>query len=177
MRRREGVVDIGIAERRQRLRKTRIVGLLALVEAQIFEQRDLARLEGGDNPLRLGTDAVGRKLHRPAADRAAQRLDDRAQGLRRVGPFRAPEMRHDDHLGAFRDQRLDGRRKALDAGRIGDLAVLDRHVQIGADQHALPADIEIVDRAEPRHRLLPFLPKALSYIAKPRLRHTSSRDA
>src|SRR5438309_4371378 len=64
-------------------------------------------------------------------------------------------MRHHDDPGALRDQRLDGRRQALDAGRVGDLAVLDRHVQIGAQQHALIGDIEFVERAEPRH--LPIL--------------------
>jgi hypothetical protein len=153
---RKGIVDIGVAERRKRLCETRIVGLLALVEAQIFEERDLAGFEGGDNALRLGADAVRRKSHRSAADRAAQRLDDCAQRLRRIRPLRPPEMRHDDNLGAFRDQRLDGRRQALDTRRIGDLAVLDRDVQIGADQHALPPDIEIVERAEPRHGPLPF---------------------
>src|SRR5262249_46255255 len=39
-----------------------------------------------------------------------------------------------------------------DAGRVGDDAVLDRHVEIGAHQHALAADLEIVERAKFRHR-------------------------
>src|SRR5436305_426808 len=64
----------------------------ALVEAQIFEQRDLARLEGGNNPLRLGADAVRREIYRPP-DRPAQRLDERAQRQFRVRPLGPAEMR------------------------------------------------------------------------------------
>ena len=92
VRRREGVVDIGVAERGERLRECRVVGFFALVEAQIFEQRDLARLEGGNNPLRLGADAVRREIYRPP-DRPAQRLDERAQRQFRVRPLGPAEMR------------------------------------------------------------------------------------
>ena len=60
-------------------------------------------------------------------------------------------MRHHDDLGALPDQRLDGRREPLDPGRVGDRAVLDRHVQIGAQQHPFAAHIDVVEGAEFRH--------------------------
>ena len=61
-------------------------------------------------------------------------------------------MRHHDHRRTLGDQRLDGRREALDAGRVGDDAVLDRDVQIGAQQHPLAAHIDVVEGQKVGHR-------------------------
>ncbi len=151
VRRRERVIDIEVAERRQLLREAGVVLFLLRVEAQVFQQRHLAGVQCGDDARRLGADAVAGEMHRPAADRPAQRLDQGPQRLRRIGALRAAEMRHHDDLGAAADERLDGRREALDAGRVGHLAVPDRYVQIGAQQHPLAGDVEIVRRAKPRH--------------------------
>ena len=152
MRRRERVIDIEIAELRELRGEVRVVLLLARVEAQIFQQRDLARLQRGDDPLGLGSDAIGRETHGAAAGSARQRLDKRAQRLRRVRPLRPAEMRHHDRLAAALDNRREGRREPFDAGRVGHLAVPDRDVQIGAHQNAFAGDIEIVEGAEARHR-------------------------
>ena len=78
MRCREGVIDIGVAELSQGLGEFRVVRLLALVKAQVFEQRDVAGLQPIHHSLRLGSDAVGGEVHCLAADRAAQRCDQRA---------------------------------------------------------------------------------------------------
>src|SRR5437763_1876295 len=119
-------------------------------------------------------------MHRAPADRPRQRRNERAQRLRRIRTLRPAEMRHHDDPGAFSDQRLDRRRQALDAGRVGHLAVLDRHVQVGAQQHPLAGDLEIIERAKPRHdMLLPMLTLASSYrrvwglFANPPMRSTS----
>ena len=37
------------------------------------------------------------------------------------------------------------------SGGVGHHAVLDRHVQIGAQQHAFAADLEVVDREKLGH--------------------------
>src|SRR5215469_17687173 len=74
-------------------------------------------------------------------------------------------MRHHDDPGAARNQCLDCRREALDASGVGDLAVLDRHVEVGAQQYALTPDIEIVDRMKPRHRPAPLLELAVAIKA------------
>src|SRR3954471_18697133 len=89
-------------------------------------------------------------------------------------------MRHDRHPRALCQQRLDRRRQPLDAGRVGDLAVLDRDIQVGAHQHAFAGDIEIVCCAKPRHGA----PRSMFFgvtstaksrpIAKPRAWHNSS---
>ncbi|GLQ56821.1 hypothetical protein GCM10010862_40800 [Devosia nitrariae] len=60
------------------------------------------------------------------------------------------------------NQFADGRDDALDTGRVGDLAVGDRHVEIGPQQHALTPKIEIFEGFESRgHRVTVI-------VAKPR---------
>ena len=61
-------------------------------------------------------------------------------------------MGKQDDLGALGRQFLDGRSDALDAGRIGDLAVGDGNIEVDADKHALARDVgEIVECLESRH--------------------------
>ena len=61
----------------------------------------------------------------------------------RIGPALGPaEMRDDDDAGAALGQVLQARHQPLQPRRVGDLAVLDRHVEIGAHQHALALDVE-----------------------------------
>ena len=63
-------------------------------------------------------------------------------------PFRPAEMREQDDLAALVGDFGDGRRDALDAGRVGDLAVLHRHVEVDAQQHALALDVGLIEGAE-----------------------------
>ena len=64
-------------------------------------------------------------------------------------------MRQQDDLRALVGEFQDGRRDALDAGRVGHLAVGDRHVEVDADQHALAPDVaDPVERLECGHRAL-----------------------
>ena len=72
--------------------------------------------------------------------------------------LRPAEMGEQDDLGALVGELEDGRRDALDAGRVGDLAVGDRHVEVDADQHALALDVaDVVERLESGHRHLLFV--------------------
>ncbi len=173
MRRGKGVIDINLAELGQRLGEVGRICFLARVEAQIFEERHRSGLEGGDNPPRRFADAVFGERDPTAAERPPQRGDHRAQRQFRVGPaLRPAEMRHDDDRGTVAEQRLDGRGQAFDPGRVGDLAVLDRDVEIGAQQHPLAAHIDIVEGQESGHVLLRpvgFLPPILAPPKRPRL--------
>ena len=69
------------------------------------------------------------------------------------GPSFGPaEMGEQDDLGALAGQFGDGRRDALDAGGVGDLAVGDGHVEVDPHQHALAADVaDIVEGLEGGH--------------------------
>ncbi len=60
----------------------------------------------------------------------------------------AAEMGQQDHLAIVAHDLADGGDQALDAGGIGDFAIGDRHVQIGAQQHALAGEIEFIEGLE-----------------------------
>ncbi len=147
MRRRERVVDVNVAERGELRDELRIVVLLALVEAGILEAEDFALPHGGDGSLRSFADAVRCERHRPV-EHPGNGRDQRLQRLLRIKSFRTPEMRQQDHLAALVGNFPDGRSRARDAGRIGDLAVLDRHIEVDADQHAFAPDIGLIERAK-----------------------------
>jgi hypothetical protein len=101
------------------------------MEAQIIQQQHLARLQRAHGVLCQRADAVlgeGDRL----AQRLGQRLDERLQRHFRhalaVGPA---EVAEHDHLGALGGKLGERRRGALDAGRVGHLAILHRHVVVG----------------------------------------------
>ena len=57
-------------------------------------------------------------------------------------------MGEQDHLAALVGNLPNGGSHALDAGRIRDLAVLDRHVEIDAHEHALAPYVGLIEGAE-----------------------------
>jgi hypothetical protein len=61
-------------------------------------------------------------------------------------------MGKQNDLGTLFRQLMDRRRHALDARRVGNLAVRDGNVEIDADKHTLACDVgEIVECLESRH--------------------------
>ena len=95
------------------------------VEARVLEQADAL---------------VGQEL--------AQPLLDRLQGERGVGPLGAAEMRHEHDLaGAAVEQEPDRRQRGPDARVVGDAPVLERDVEVDADERALAGDVGALDRA------------------------------
>ena len=145
---REGVVDIDVAELGHLLDESRIVLLLALVEAGVLEQEDVAVLHFGDGVGGDLPDAVVRE-----GDRALDDLGDRgSDGLQRIflvpGAFRPAEMGEQDHLAALVGDFGDRRGDALDARRVGHLAVLGRNVEIDPQEDALAREAGVVERAE-----------------------------
>ena len=94
-------------------------------------------------------DAVLGEADRPLDD-VRDRVGDRLQRLLRVAALRPAEMREQDHLAALVGDLGDGRRDALDAGGVGDLAVLHRHVEIDAQEHALALHVGVIEGAEVR---------------------------
>ena len=93
--------------------------------------------------MRAGVpDAILGKGDGLAAQRLGQHLRDRAQ--RHLGHWlavRAAEMGQHDDLGPAFGKLGDRRSASLDAGGVGDAAVLHRHVEIGAHEHALAGDV------------------------------------
>ena len=135
---RERVVDVEVAQRGELVGEGRIALLLAGVEAQVLEQRHAAVRQGIDHGVGELADAVGREADVDAAQRLRQRLDDRRQAHRALGLALGPaEMRQHDDLGTLARQLLERLAGALDPGRVGDLAVLHRHVEVDPHQHPL----------------------------------------
>ena len=147
----KGVVDVEIAERRQPGREIGIVLLFFGVEAQVFEHDDVAAGHGRDHGLGLRPYAIRGEGH-GAPGRGGQRRGHRTQRHRvhhlALGPA---QVRGDHHLGPLVRQFQERRHRAVDARGVGDGAVLHGHVEVGAHQHPLAGDIEVVDGLELGH--------------------------
>jgi hypothetical protein len=63
-------------------------------------------------------------------------------------------MREQDRLAALGCNLGDGRRNALDAREVGDLAGLHRHIEIDPQQHALALHVDVVEGLELFHASL-----------------------
>src|SRR5215471_257024 len=80
-------------------------------------------------------------------------------------------MGEQDHLAALVGNLPDGRSHALDAGRVRDLAVLDRHIEIDAHEHALAPHVSLIERVE--HVSAHCSRVRPAYPSQPRLKKTS----
>ena len=120
------------------------------MEAGVFQAQDIAVLHPGDGGFRFRADAVFGESHRPLDD-ARDFGGDGLQRILRIKPLRPVEMRQQDHLAALVGELGDGRDDLLDAGGVGDLAVLHRHVEVDAQQDALAFDVGVVEAAEGVH--------------------------
>jgi hypothetical protein len=98
-----------------------IVLCLARIEARVLEHGD---------PL------VGEELTQPGLDRL-----HRERGVR---PTRPAEMRADDDLGSLTlEQQLERRQRDADPRVVGHLPVLERDVQVRADENPPAGDIGV----------------------------------
>ena len=74
-----------------------------------------------------------------------------------LGPV---EMAAHDDLGALAGEFADGGRQAFDARQVGDLAVADGNVEVGAQQDALAGDVQVIEGAKGHGELRTPLPLA-----------------
>ena len=115
----EGVVDEDVAVGGELFGEGRIVLFLALVEAGVFQKQDVAVARacrdclGGFWPMQSAAKATGRPMISAMASAIGSSENSGS------GPsFRPAEMRQQDDLGALVGKFEDGRRDALDAGRV-----------------------------------------------------------
>ena len=129
VRRAEGVVDEEVAALGQLTRELGIVRRLAGVEARVLEHLD---------PL----------VRQERAQPLAHRLDPE----RGILALRPAEVRADADAGrAALEQQLERRQRRPDARVVGDPPVLERDVQVGADEDGLAVDVRVADRARQPH--------------------------
>ncbi len=147
----ERVVHPHVAELGELGGEEGIVLLLALVEARVLQNQDVAILHRRDRLFGGGTDAVIGE-----GDRLAQHLADGGdhllQRILRVGSvLRAAEVGEQDRLAAGVDDVEDRRGRRADARVVGDLAVSHRDVEVDADENALALHVDVVEGAEGGH--------------------------
>jgi hypothetical protein len=95
--------------------------------------------------LRLVADAVGGEGDGHAQE-IRQAIGDRPQAqLRGRFPLRASEMAGEHDGRAMVDRVLDGRQRRADPGVVANHPVLQRHVEVDADEDALALEIQIPD--------------------------------
>ncbi len=109
VRRTERIVDVHVAQTRQRLRENGVVRFLLVVKTHVFEQHDLARRERIRAFFDAFADAVRAELH----GRTEQFRQPFGHGFERILrhglTLRTAEVRHEDDLGPASAQILDGR--------------------------------------------------------------------
>ena len=107
-----------------------VLGGFLRVEANVLEQHNVAIVHGGD--LGLGVLTVGVLGQRHiGAQQLAEAGGNRGQAqLRDDLALRAAEVGHEDDLGAFFVQGLDGRQSGLDSTVIGDGGAVQRNIEI-----------------------------------------------
>src|SRR5260370_14632149 len=122
------------------------------MESEILQKCHVARLHGRDDALGFRTVAILRKSDGPAAERSAERLDQKLQREGGIGlAIGAAEMREHDHLGAFLAELFERGYRALDPGGVRDASVFQGHVEVDAHEHAFALRSEIVEGAEVWH--------------------------
>src|SRR5262249_44274987 len=103
---------------------------------------DLVRRKGCHRTLRWFADAVLGK-GQGLVQQLGQLVGDRSQAKAPIAlAARAPEVGDDDDARATLGEVAQRRQQPLHAGGVAALAVLDRHVEGGPQQHALAEDIE-----------------------------------
>ena len=133
----KGVVDVDVAEPRERLGERGVVRFLALVKPEVLEEQHTARRQGAGLALDGRSDAVRREGDGlPEERREAPR--DRGQGELRLGAaFRPAEMRGQHHrTHPARPRVADRGERRPDPCVLAHLAVApERDVEVDADEH------------------------------------------
>ncbi len=134
----EGVHHVHVAQRRHPPRQRFVVRLLARKEAHVLAEHDLAGLDVDPvQPVHREPDLAPEQLAEPPCHR---REGECGVGLPLL---RASEVRrHHDPRPGLRGL-LQRRQRGPDAGVAGHHAVPDRDVQILADEHPPPREVQV----------------------------------
>src|ERR1700730_6594843 len=115
------------------------------MEADVFEQQDAAVGEGFALPLGIGADAIGRERDGPL-QKFFEFLRGGRQGILWLrATLRPAKVRGEDETSSLVNGETQRRKGFADARVVGDETVLDRDVEVDADEHALAVELEIVD--------------------------------
>src|SRR5713101_3135464 len=146
MRGAKGITDEkAVTESRELFRKGLVVLFLLGMEADVFEQEDIAVGECFALRLRNGPDTVRGKSNRPA-DEFLELLGYLHERVFRIwAALGAAQMRSEHQSAALLNREAERGERFANAGVVGDHTVFERNVEVHADEDALSAKIEIVD--------------------------------
>src|SRR5580765_4610110 len=116
------------------------------MKTQILQQND-SMLFVADDVLDLGTNAVGCEhdgLVQPLLQVVAHR---REAILCKLLSLRTSEVRSQHDLFRPVEDVADRRQRAVDAMRLADLAVIDRHVEVDTDEYGFAAEFQVAQFA------------------------------
>ena len=136
----EGVMHEDVAQTGQLVGQLGLVFLLAHIQAAVFEQHDLPGLYlDAVDPVAHEGNLAPQQL-RKALCHGCQRI------LRLEGAFGGTAEVAGDHDGcAAVERHADRRQRGPDAGVLGDVAcVIQRHVEVGADEDAFALGLALV---------------------------------
>ena len=142
----EGIENEDVTIRSELLGDLGIVLLLTLVKTDVLENEDLARLDGGDSLGGLLAIRVGNKSNVKARE-LSELLGDRLEGKLglEASALRTAEVAHEDDASVVLNEVVDGGQGSLNTGGVANDAILDRHVEVNADENALAVDIDVAD--------------------------------
>ena len=145
MRRPERVVHVDVGVGRELCSKCGVVLLLLGVESEVLEQNEFAGPQTLDRVDRTDPKCVagdGDVL----ADQLGQALGCRSQTQPIVDlAVGSSEMACQDDLRAVRQEMSNRRKRGPDPGVVRDLPVLERYVEIDAQEDAFACDIDVAD--------------------------------
>ena len=147
----EGVHDEHVTQGCVFARRSLDVLLLALVDAAVLQQYDLALCE-----IEAALDPVLDEAHRPAQF-GGHHIGHGFQGDL-LGPYalgRASQVGSDHDRSPRFQREFDGGHGGGDPCVGGDSTIFDRHVQVGADEYALTGEVEVGHAEELGHLLSP----------------------
>jgi hypothetical protein len=124
------------------------VFLLTLVEAAVFQQYHFAKCDS-----ETAVDPVADDANR-FAELGSDDIGDRSQGvfLAEYAFLGTAEVRGHQHCRARLQTIFNGGYRGRNAGIRSDLAVLDRDIEVGANENAFALEIEILELFESHGR-------------------------
>ena len=143
---REGVVHVHVAKCRELFSESLVVFLLAGMESHVFQEEDVARLHRGHGLFRRLPDAVGNErnfLPEEGGEAFCRGGEAHLRDRFSLGP---PQVGQKDRLRSPLPGEPDRGQDGLDPGVVGDVpGLVQRDVEIDADEDPLPGQIKLVD--------------------------------
>ena len=142
----ERIINIELRQARELSGEVGVVLGLAFVESEVLEQQSPAIGHSVGSRRRIASHRLLAK-NDVRAEVLAEFLRHRAEAHLGNGlAFGASQMRGEDQARAGAERFLERRQRGADARVVLDDAVLERHVEIGADEDPLATDLERIHR-------------------------------